>query len=58
MIVCVIKKKKWPLYNRHVIEMQKCEVYNTIKQFGQGYEVGMVGNAVYDEVNAFYDACN
>ena len=57
--VCVIKKKKQSSDKRDVVEMQNCEAYNTIKYSGQGNEIGMEDNPVY-EVNAlnFYDTCN
>ena len=47
---CVIKKKKWSSDKRDVVEMQKCEAYNTVKYTGQSCEVGMEEN-IYDEVD-------
>ena len=52
MIILVIKFKERKQSSEKrdvVVEMQKCEAYDTIKHSGQGCDVGME-ESVYDEV--------
>ena len=60
-----IIKKRQPqpssVDERDVVEMQKCEAYNTTETEhfpGHGCEVGMENNPAYEEVDAVYETCN